>query len=161
MILKSFFNYFKKIYDLQCVYYYEGIITKQVFLHKNKDRTLDNFINEKNAKLDFFRLLKSFGYIVVQKPVHEFYDNSIGEYKRKCNFDVELTLNAIENIDRYDVFILVSGDGDFVKLLKYLKGKHKKVIVVSDKKRLNWQLKNTANQIIYFDFIKDKITHEK
>ena len=47
------------------------------------------------------------------------------------DWDVGITIDAIDLIDTYDTFVLASGDGDFVMLLDYLKSKGKKTIVLS------------------------------
>ena len=51
-------------------------------------------------------------------------------YIPKCNFDVEMCIDAIRLMDYYDTFCLFSSDADFVSLLKFLKGKNKKVILI-------------------------------
>ena len=48
----------------------------------------------------------------------------------KCNFDVEISVDAIRLADRYDTICLLSSDADFVSLLRYLKGKRKKTILI-------------------------------
>jgi uncharacterized LabA/DUF88 family protein len=48
----------------------------------------------------------------------------------KCNFDVEIAIDAVRLIDTYDTLCLFSGDADFVALLRYLRGKGKKVILI-------------------------------
>lgn len=45
---------------------------------------------------------------------------------RKCNFDVEISVDAIKMIDYYDTFCIFSGDADFVYLNNFLKKKGKK-----------------------------------
>lgn len=51
----------------------------------------------------------------------------------KCNFDVELSIDAIRLCDSYDTFCLFSGDNDFSALLRFLREKkNKKVILVHD-----------------------------
>jgi len=70
---------------------------------------------------------------------------------------VELTIDALDNIEKYDVAILCSSDGDFLKLVKYLKGKKKKTIVLAAWERLSNKLEETANQVIYLEDIKDEI----
>ena len=57
----------------------------------------------------------------------------------------------------YDVFVLVSGDGDFEKLIKYLKGKGKRTIIIAPKERLSKKLKKSANKSIHLNAIKDSI----
>ena len=53
--------------------------------------------------------------------------------------------------------MLVSGDGDFVRLVKHLKGKRKKTVVIAPSERLSWNLEKTANQVIYLDDLEDQI----
>lgn len=49
----------------------------------------------------------------------------------KCNFDVEITVDAIRLAKSYDTICLLSADADFAGLLRYLKyEKHKKVILI-------------------------------
>ena len=50
-----------------------------------------------------------------------------------------------------------SGDGDFVKLVKYLKGKKKKAVIIAPSERLSWNLEKAANQVIYLDDLEDHI----
>jgi uncharacterized LabA/DUF88 family protein len=48
----------------------------------------------------------------------------------KCNFDVEICVDAIKLLEKYDTFCLFSSDADFVHLVRFLKKKGKKVILV-------------------------------
>jgi uncharacterized LabA/DUF88 family protein len=48
----------------------------------------------------------------------------------KCNFDVEICIDAIKLIEKYDTLCLFSGDADFVSLFKFLKGQKKKIILI-------------------------------
>lgn len=48
----------------------------------------------------------------------------------KCNFDVEICVDAIRLMDRYDTFCLFSSDADFISLIKYLKNNRKKIILI-------------------------------
>jgi len=130
---------------------------KQLFFDYKPNAILDDFIKAKDAKWQFFKELKSIGYKVVSKVISRVYDHTDGRMKHKCNFDVEITVNAIDQMDTYDEFILCSGDGDFVKLLKYLKGHKKKTIVVAPKKRLSDILAKTANRVIYLDDLRTEI----
>jgi len=51
-------------------------------------------------------------------------------YLKKCNFDIEISVNLIKETDNYEKIILFSGDGDFGYLLEYLKEKYKKDSIV-------------------------------
>lgn len=48
----------------------------------------------------------------------------------KCNFDVEICVDAIRLIDSYDTLVLFSSDADFVALSRYLRNCKKKVILI-------------------------------
>lgn len=49
---------------------------------------------------------------------------------RKCNFDVEISVDAIKKMKQYDTFCLFSGDADFVYLNNFLRKRGKKVILI-------------------------------
>jgi uncharacterized LabA/DUF88 family protein len=51
-------------------------------------------------------------------------------YVPKCNFDVEICIDTMRLVDMYDTFCLFSGDSDFIKLIKFLKEKNKKIILI-------------------------------
>jgi uncharacterized LabA/DUF88 family protein len=119
--------------------------------------SLRGSVQAKKKKLNYCKLLRKFGYKVRNKPVGRVYDNTSGQFKHKCNFDVELTIDALDNIGNYDFFVLVSGDGDFVKLVRYLKGRKKKTIIIAPGERLSWNLEQAANMVTYIDDLKKEI----
>lgn len=66
----------------------------------------------------FLEALQAAGIELRIKDVIEF---SSGE--RKADWDVGMAIDAVKFAERVDVIILVTGDGDFVPLVEYLKGK--------------------------------------
>jgi uncharacterized LabA/DUF88 family protein len=44
----------------------------------------------------------------------------------KCNFDVEISVDAVRLAEHYDTFCLLSGDSDFLHLIRYLRTEQKK-----------------------------------
>ncbi|PIQ91639.1 MAG: hypothetical protein COV70_02640 [Parcubacteria group bacterium CG11_big_fil_rev_8_21_14_0_20_39_22] len=44
----------------------------------------------------------------------------------KCNFDVEISVDAVRLAGHYDTFCLLSGDSDFLHLIRYLRTTQKK-----------------------------------
>lgn len=92
--------------------------------HVSKALLFIGYIKQ-NEKL--YKKLKSDGYKLVFKPTVK---DSFG--KHKGNIDAELVLysTAIE-YSNYDMAVVVSGDGDFYCLHKYLKSKRKlfKIII--------------------------------
>lgn len=150
-------NYFKQRYDVTTAYYYEGTPSKSYLRHRFHI-TENKEINERvKAKQVFFKNLKSLGLIVRTKPVQIVYDATDGSYKAKCNFDVEIAIDAIDRLNEYRVFILLSGDGDFIKLLKYIKGKYKKTVVISAKNHSSEMLREVANECGFIEDIRSEI----
>ena len=152
---ERFLSHFRATYEVVEAYYYEGTPTLGVFFDSNPTASKEDF-KEKKAKLKaYHKRLKGFGYTVRTKPVGRLYDRSEGKLKHKCNFDVELTVDALDQIDNYEVCILGSGDGDFDKLIRYLKGRFKQVIVVAYKDYLSYLLK--PNKTIYLGDLRSAI----
>jgi uncharacterized LabA/DUF88 family protein len=56
--------------------------------------------------------------------------NQAGLLRRKCDFDVEITLDVMKRINEIEGVILFSGDGDYFRLVKELIELNKQVILV-------------------------------
>ena len=78
----------------------------------------------------------------------------------KCNFNVEISVDAIKTLEHYDTICLLSSDADFVHLLRFLKQKGKKVILIKGG-HVVYQLKNVADIVINAQDIKKYITDIK
>lgn len=74
----------------------------------------------------------------------------------KCNFDVEITLDAVRLMDDYDTLCLFSGDSDFARLAHYAKKKGKEIIVVASG-RVYYELKKSADLYINAQKIKSDV----
>ncbi len=70
------------------------------------------------------------GYTMVTKPLKEF-SHGTGRRKFKGNMDVEITVDAMEVSGAVDHVILMTGDGDFRRLIEALQRKGIKVSVIS------------------------------
>lgn len=79
----------------------------------------------------FYRKLESFGYKLFLKPVKRFDKGEFSLPQRKANCDVDLTLEAVTNMEFFDRAIILSGDGDFLPLYKHLEKKKKEVYILS------------------------------
>ena len=67
-------------------------------------------------EVNFFDALKSFGYEVKAKDLQVFYGGA-----KKGDWDIGIAMDTIELASKLDAIVLVSGDGDFVPLVKHLK----------------------------------------
>ena len=75
---------------------------------------------------------------------------------RKCNFDVEISVDAIKMINHYEIFCIFSGDADFVYLNNFLRKMGKKIIVIKGG-YVTAKLKESANLVINAQDIKKYI----
>ena len=66
----------------------------------------------------------------------------------KCNFDVEMTMDILTKVCKYDTLMIFSGDSDFGGLLSYLKEKGKKIVVVCIRSRMSSELEGVADKFI-------------
>ncbi|MBU3964940.1 NYN domain-containing protein [Patescibacteria group bacterium] len=77
-------------------------------------------------------------------------------YIPKCNFDVEICIDAIRSLEKYDTFCLLSSDADFAALAEFLKRRGKKFILISAGYVSHW-LKDKADLNINAQRIKREI----
>lgn len=77
----------------------------------------------------FYKKLEKLGYKLTLKPVKT-YINDFGYEKQKANCDVEMAFNLTYHRDSYDRVIVLSGDGDFLPVLKHLRNKENKEVFV-------------------------------
>ncbi len=68
--------------------------------------------------------LRNFGYTIIFKPTIGYIDNGIRTYKGNVDVDLAVYAAAIE-FGNYDKAIILSSDGDFLCLLRYLESKNK------------------------------------
>lgn len=68
---------------------------------------------------------------IVTKDV-KYIHNSRGEggYEKKCDLDVEMTVDLIREKNNYDFIVLFSGDGDLMYAIRYLKEIYDKKCIV-------------------------------
>lgn len=104
--------YFQKECNLRKIFFYTGKVGR----------------DDKQNR--FLKKLESYGYIVQTKEVKRI-KIAPDTYEIKGDLDVDLTIDALENIEEFDTCILMSGDSDFAPLLDKLKEKGKWVIVMS------------------------------
>ena len=93
------------------------------------------------------------GYKIVTKPLKRFADGSI-----KANFDVELAIDILTMADRLDVVCLLSGDGDFRRLVEIVESKGVRVEVIAFGQSTAAELKTAADEYVDLATILQKIT---
>lgn len=138
-------DYFKKNFNADKVeiFYYDAY---------PRDGTRDYDLDGKHK---FFTYLKKgLGFTVRKKELKRIsvISESGESIIEKGNMDVEITIDAMHNVQKYNIAIFFTGDADFLALVNYLKNGGKKVYIFSSKDNISHELKTGGNG--YFD-IKD------
>ena len=160
-------EYFKYSYEVIDIYYYvsEHSFKSYFDTHKNLDRTkledIWKFSDDRKSKRKVFSSLRAKGYRLRVKQISSVYDHTEGKHRLKCNADVELTIDAIDRAPNYDVFILISGDADFVRLLQYLKERGKKTVVLGVREHFSSSLRKVANSTFNINGLRKELEYIK
>ena len=109
---------------------------------------------------DLYTKLQEMGYILVYKEVT--YD---GNGKVKGNCDADLVLKTVVDFyeNRFDKAVLVSSDGDYSGLVKFLieKNKLKSILSPAVAQKCSILLKRTGADIIYINDQKSLLSRSK
>jgi uncharacterized LabA/DUF88 family protein len=130
---KRFRTYLREKYQVKVAYLFIGYIPKNQ---------------------DLYSSLQEHGYVLVFKPTLPNKDGDI-----KGNVDADLVLQAMLDYKKYDKAIIITSDGDFYSLVKYLYKKRKLKFVMSPYvKTCSVLLKKTArDKIIFMANLKKKL----
>ena len=173
--------YLKSKYGVAELLYFGGVeIHKFVYNYQTQDTVpvskleqyLQQFIKNEGDKLNeaellllsrhlqrvrFYKHLEKFGYKLFLKPVKR-YEQEDGVPKRKANCDVDMTLYMLKEKDNYDNAIILSGDGDFLPVLKYLKEQGKHVTVLARSNRTAREIRQFAGSNFKdFEYLRELI----
>ena len=91
----------------------------------------------------FFEALTKLGIETRVKDLQEFYGGM-----KKADWDVGIVIDAIKTAPGVDVITLVSGDGDFIPLVEYLKNQGKRVEVIAFGRSTSGKLKEIADEFV-------------
>lgn len=134
---KKFLVYLREKYDVEKAYLFIG------YLEGNQD---------------LYTSLQEIGYILVFKPTLIYKDGTT-----KGNCDAELVLQAMIDYKKYDKAVIVSGDGDFHCLIKYLisKGKLEKLLIPNQKRYSALLKKFSSEHLAFVSDLKNKVLYDR
>ena len=115
------------------------------------------FIGYVPANQDLYSSLQKMGYVLVFKPTIPDDKGNI-----KGNIDADLVLQAMIDYSKYDKAVIVTSDGDFYSLVKYLYDNNKLKFVMSPYvKTCSSLLKKSAKEkIIFMDNLRKKLEYK-
>jgi len=157
-------QYLKKRYKVKKIFYYGGVELNNykyspldknpIDLNKLKNylkRNLKTSISQKGKiteltksiqRIKFYIKLEKFGFILRLKPVKIFKDGN--RITKKANCDVDMTFDLMRLYKEYSGVLVLSGDGDFAVVLKYLKDTGKDLKILARGKRTAREIRQLA-----------------
>ena len=116
------------------------------------------FIGYVPTNQDLYTALQQQGYILIFKPTLVLKNGRI-----KGNVDAELVLHAMIEYQNYNKAVIVSGDGDFHCLIKYLKGKGKlKKLIIPNRSKFSSLLREFLSyDVDFMNNLKGKLGYKK
>ncbi len=91
----------------------------------------------------FFEALEKAGIETRVKDLQEFFGGA-----KKADWDVGLAVDAVRTADIVDTVVIVSGDGDFLPLMDYLKGRGRRVEIAAFDRTASQKLKEAADDFL-------------
>ncbi len=154
MIIKHFGQRVAVLIDVQNLYHSAkniyrakvnfGEILNTAVSDRNLIRAFAYVIRTKSGEeKSFFNALTKLGIETRVKDLQEFYGG-----QKKADWDVGLVIDAIRIAPSLDALVIVSGDGDFIPLVDYLKNQGKRVEVIAFEKSSSGVLKESADEFI-------------
>jgi len=111
------------------------------------------FIGYIHENQDLYTALQEFGYILVFKPTLK-----LPEGKVKGNVDAELVLQAMIEFNNYKKALIVTGDGDFHCLVKYLLKKEKLLkLMIPNRRKYSSLFRKMMSHIVFMNNLKRKL----
>ncbi|MFA7302473.1 MAG: NYN domain-containing protein [Candidatus Paceibacterota bacterium] len=101
-----------------------------------------------DGKHKFFTYLKKgLGFTVQKKELKRIVSHGdVGDaIQEKGNMDVEMTIDVLHHLSKYDTAVLFTGDSDFLALISYIRNKGKKAYVFSSKNNISQELRTGAD----------------
>ncbi len=116
------------------------------------------FIGYIDGNNELYKFLQGAGFICIFKPTLEYKDGTT-----KGNVDAELVLHTMIEYNNFSKAVIVSGDGDFYCLVKYLLENDKlKTVLVPNYFKFSALLKRFAKKdIAFMNNLKEKLEYKK
>ncbi len=119
-------------------------ILKKAVAERNLIRAFAYVVRTKSGEEKlFFEALIKLGIETRVKDLQEFFDG-----QKKADWDVGIAVDAIRISSSVDSLVLVSGDGDFVPLVEYLRNQGKRVESLAFGKSASHSLKEAVDEFI-------------
>ncbi|MCL4520290.1 MAG: NYN domain-containing protein, partial [Firmicutes bacterium] len=74
-----------------------------------------------------------------------------------ASLEIEIVIDIFNTADRYDVVVLMSGDGDFERAVELLRSKGKEIVGVGTRGMIASELENACDRYVKLEEIRSEV----
>ena len=124
-----------------------GAVVKTALGNRKLIRAVSYVVNtEGGEESAFFEALEKVGIEIKTKDLQIFYGGA-----KKADWDVGMAVDAIKLAHKVDAIVLVTGDGDFIPLVEYVKSQGCQVEAITFGRSASGKLRETVDDFIDMD----------
>ena len=124
-----------------------GAVVKTALANRKLIRAVSYVVNtESGEETAFFEALEKVGIEIKTKDLQIFYGGA-----KKADWDVGMAVDAIKLAHKVDAIVLVTGDGDFIPLVEYVKSQGCQVEAITFGRSASGKLRETVDDFIDMD----------
>jgi uncharacterized protein (TIGR00288 family) len=124
-----------------------GAVVKTALGNRKLIRAVSYVVNtEGGEETAFFEALEKVGIEIKTKDLQIFYGGA-----KKADWDVGMAVDAIKLAHKVDAIVLVTGDGDFIPLVEYVKSQGCQVEAITFGRSASGKLRETVDDFIDMD----------
>ena len=124
-----------------------GAVVKTALGGRKLIRAVSYVVNtESGEETAFFEALEKVGIEIKTKDLQIFYGGA-----KKADWDVGMAVDAIKLAHKVDAIVLVTGDGDFIPLVEYVKSQGCQVEAITFGRSASGKLRETVDDFIDMD----------
>ena len=124
-----------------------GAVVKAALGDRKLIRAVSYVVNtEGGEESAFFEALEKVGIEIKTKDLQIFYGGA-----KKADWDVGMAVDAIKLAHKVDAIVLVTGDGDFIPLVEYVKSQGCQVEAITFGRSASGKLRETVDDFIDMD----------
>ena len=178
---KKLLEYLKEKFGVRKAFYYAGVelngfsysildlkpidLNKLLLFQKRKiSKNLSEaellIVQKHLQRTKFYQKLEKFGYIMRLKPTKVYWEND--RPTKKANCDVDMTFDLMRYMEQYSKAVILSGDGDFAVVIKYLLGKKRKIDILARSERTAKEIRQLGGKkFMDFNYLRERIKYKK
>ena len=140
---------------------YKWVATLNIVVHARVYMGRPRYEPAKSISEALEKYFEKIGYKVTAKDLKRLKDSqSPTGYRNKCNFDVEMHDEIMEDIENLDIVYIVSGDSDFIRTKEKVLKKQKHIKFIAYENNCAWEIR-TASWFVSLDSIRAEVERVK